>query len=229
MAISKISKTIQEFRTSVIERGGPQIASRYEVILSHLDQEPLTCYPMSVIVPGRSFVYYDHDLWGTIRKVPYKRGYTQCHMSFIVYQDWAERNYIERWMNTIIRNKQTGSPKDLTNLTSPNIMEDETRTTSALLGAIATGGPVSNDVNFGTNYEDFIDYNSGFGTIHIRCMNSGNPTPGPNGEPMPDAANKTIILKEVFPAAISQMSLASEGTGYPSFNVTFQFNNYYYM
>jgi hypothetical protein len=231
MAISKISKTIQEFRTAVNERGGPQISSRYEVTLSHLDQEPIVCYPLSVIVPGRNFVFYEHDLWGTVRKIPYKRGYTQCHMSFIVYQDWAERTYVEKWMNTIVRNSQKDGvnfdPNE--NQVQPNILTDEISTATALSQQANYGGPLASDAYFGMQYEDFIDYNAGFGTILIKFMNSGTARPTTVGTDGEDTVNKSIILKEAFPAAISQMSMASDGSGYPTFNVTFQFNSYYYI
>jgi hypothetical protein len=220
MALDKISQTIQEFRQDVLGRGGPQIASMYEVTLAHNLQEPVVCYPLNVIVPGRQFVYYDHDLWGPNRKVPYKRGYTQCHMSFIVYQDWAERTYIETWMNSIIRNdNSTGSSFSATEVRSgAPIIASETQAASAYARSIAGGGAISKDAIFGFNYQDYIDYSNGIGSVLIKCLNSQT-----------KEMNAAIYLKEAFPAAISQMSIAADGSAYPTFNVTFQFNDYHYI
>lgn len=215
----KISNTIKEFRQDALSRGGPQISSMYKVELYHHD-DVMTCYPMSVVIPGRQFVYYEHDLWGTTRKIPYKRGYTQCHMSFIAYQDWAERTFIEKWMNTIIRHKNTtGVATNIQNATNPTIDGDEANAITVLQNMLVNGSLLG-DAQFDlSNYDDFVDYNQGFGMLNIHCLNAQNKK----------TSNLIISLKEVFPAAISQMSIASDGSGYPTYNVTFQFNDYVYL
>ena len=222
MALDKISKTIQEFRENVTSRGGPQISSMYQVILSHPGQEPIVCYPLSIVIPGRQFMFYEHDLWGTVRKIPFKRGYTQCHMSFIVYQDWAERTYIETWMNSIIKNTQSDAGVNGSNslgVAVPTVGLNEVQQAAAINKSLSSGGPLSKDASFSSAYEDYVDYSSGIGAISISFLNSQNK----------DSANRQLILKEVFPAAISQMSMASDGTAYPTFNTTFQFNTYLYV
>lgn len=215
----KISNTIKQFRQDVLERGGPQIASMYKVELLHHD-DVMTCYPLSVVIPGRQFVYYEHDLWGTVRKVPYKRGYTQCHMQFIAYQDWAERSFIEKWMNTIVRHKNaTGVADNIQNATNPTIDGDEINAVEVLENMFINGALLG-DAQFNlSQYDDFIDYAMGFGQLNIHCLNSQDKS----------KSNLIISLKEVFPAAISQMSIASDGTSYPTYNVTFQFNDYIYL
>jgi len=92
----------------VLQRGGPQIASRYRVDFS-VGGASLTTYPFSVIIPGRAMVFYEHDIWGPSRKIPLKRTYTQCQISFVVYQDWTERRFIEEWMNYLVKNDKYGS------------------------------------------------------------------------------------------------------------------------
>lgn len=220
MALDKVSQTIQQFREDVLGRGGPQISSMYEVILSHNAQSPIVCYPLSIVVPGRQFVYYEHDLWGPSRKVPYKRGYTQCHMSFIVYQDWAERSYIENWMNSIIVNTESDGLPVSSALTSPENIEGKTQIEQlrGLANQLSSGGPLAKDATFSENYQDYIDYVSGTGSILISFLNSQTKN-----------ANRVVLLNEAFPAAISQMSMASDGSAYPTFNVTFQFNDYHYL
>jgi hypothetical protein len=248
MAIGNISKTVQEFRENALKRGGPQIASFYEVVLSSL-AGTITCYPLNIIIPGRQYVYYEHDLWGPSRKIPYKRGYTQCHMSFMVYQDWAERSYIETWMNTIIKHQNVSgvgfSPSesnsqafidDPTNLASIENWLEQLKNTgpetldnpdAAVGGVLANAlGDVRNlfggkgDAAFNlSNYEDYVNYASGIGRVVIRCINSQDKSKN----------NLEITLKEAYPAAISQMSIASDGSGYPTFNATFQFKDYVYL
>lgn len=187
---SKVSTTIQEFRQDVLTRGGPQISGMYEVLFNAPYSDPIITYPLSVILPGRMFTFYDHDIWGPSRKVPYKRGYTQCHMSFIVYQDWEERTYMEKWMNTVLLHR----PSNRAITASPNL----------------PGGA--------TTYTDFVNYLNGSGTINIQCLNTNKVK-----------INKNIVLYESYPAAISQTTLASDGSGYPTYTVTFQFNNYEYI
>ena len=251
-----ISKTITEFRQDVLKRGGPQIPGMYEVYLNS-PNGVLTCYPKDIVLPGRQFQYYEHDMWGPVRKVPYKRGYTQCHMKFYVYQDWRERTFIEKWMDSVVKNNNTSgggtinttaTNLDLTggaasayntnswgsfgNELVSNTVNLFTGTTpgelasgigQALIGANAdianaiSGAP---DGSFNTSaYKDFTQYVTGVGSLQIRCLNAQNKA----------NANVTITLKEVFPAAISQMGLQAEGQGtIPTLDVTFQFNDYIY-
>lgn len=108
MATPRLSTSIQQFRQDVLARGGPQIASRYKVDF-YIGGASLTTYPFSVIIPGRSMVFYEHDIWGPTRKIPVKRTYTQCQISFIVYQDWTERRFIENWMNYLVKNDGFGT------------------------------------------------------------------------------------------------------------------------
>jgi hypothetical protein len=230
MATPKVSNTITQFREDVKSRGGPQIAGMYEVTLFQNTKTPITCYPLSVVLPGRMFLTYDHDIWGTVRKVPYKRAYTQCNMTFVVYQDWAERTYIESWMNTIIRHDSRTLEKQLAtdagesvpansgaltaaNPTAPQLSEKQVQ---AISGNI--GGNLGKDASFGKNtYNEYVDYYNGIGSITINMLNSQTKKP-----------NRTIQLLEAFPTTISPLSLAADGSGYPTFSVAFQFNDYNY-
>ena len=214
-----VSNTVTQFRTDVIAKGGPQISSKYRVSLYHSALGVIRCYPQSVIIPGRLFSFYDQDLWGPTRKIPLKRAYTQCNMTFIVYQDWAERKYLENWMNKIIVN--SGSPRlnsgaaagetpaqtsnaesigSLTEFTPEQINEFNASPTSA----IVTG-----------KFNDSIQYNEGYGHVTITPISSNSDNP------------RTIFqLFEAYPASISPLTMASDGTGYPSFTVGFQFKEY---
>lgn len=228
-----ISNTIQEFRQNVLGRGGPQISGKYIVIFEG-PAGYLTAYPMSIIIPGRQFVYYEHDLWGPNRKVPYKRGYTQCHMTFIAYQDWAERKYIEDWMDTVVHNKSDGEN------TNPSVLGQADPALSIANAESAVGfiknfvnGSLAGNANFNMDvYNDWINYKEGTGTIFIECLSNKDDGTLEGFERNAlnllrfSEPNMRLQLEEAFPAAISQMSLTSDGSGYPTYNVTFQFNDY---
>ena len=101
-------------------------------------------------------------------------------MTFIVYQDWAERTFLERWMNLIVV-----TPEYTINPPQPNT--------------------------------DWVNYIGAIGQINIKTLKSDKST-----------HTKEIVLKEAFPAAISQMTFSSDGSGYATFTSTFQFNSYDY-
>lgn len=218
-----VSDTINQFRQDVLGKGGPQISAFYRVTMVGPNGDSLLCYPMSVIIPGRQFVYYEHDLWGTNRKIPYKRGYTQCHMTLIAYQDWQERTFIERWMNTIIKHKNSAGvgsagPSSVYGGSDPTLGLGFLESLNVLKNAFINGSLSGNASFSNSDYDDYIQYDIGVGAVQIECLNSQDRT----------KTNMTIVLKEAFPAAISQMTIGSDGSGYPYFNVTFQFNDYIY-
>ena len=215
-----VSNTVTQFRDDVIAKGGPQISSKYRVILFNSDLGEIRCYPQSVIIPGRLFSFYDQDLWGPTRKIPLKRAYTQCNMTFIVYQDWAERKYLENWMNKIIVN--SGSPR----LNSGAAAGETTAQTSTAesIGSLTEFTPEqitkfnasSTSAIFTGKFNDSIQYDKGYGQVIITPISS-------NLNILPTTA---FHLREAYPASISPLTMASDGTGYPSFTVGFQFKEY---
>ena len=208
--LNGISQTITQFRDDVIKRGGPQLGGFYDVTLYHWAQGPIKCYPAAVVVPGRQFVFYEHDLWGPNRRVPYKRSYGQCFMTFLVYQDFKERLYLENWMDSIIKNKST-SP------TSSTATLGQQQEIDTLEGLESARGNVFTDTTFSNfgNTKDYIDYYSGLGFISINFLNSET-----------KLINRSLGLYEAYPAQMQQIGLGSADTGPATFTVTFQFNNY---
>jgi len=169
----------------------------------------------------------------------------------MIYQDWAERSYIETCMNTIIKHQNvSGVGFSLSESNSQNFIDNptelgsikkwldnfnNTNTDTTITGGAdervggalaAVLGDVRNlfggkgDAAFNlSDYEDYVNYASGIGRVVIRCINSQDKSKN----------NLEITLKEAYPAAISQMSIASDGSGYPTFNATFQFKDYVYL
>ena len=216
MAIqNRINSTINQFREEISSRG-LQIASLYEVTLFHTASgEPLICYPLSVVIPGREFVFYNHDVWGPTRKIPYKRQYTQSTMSFIIHDDWAERIYLERWANSVIVN--TGaSPSGYAYASNFDTQPDGDSPPIEEVSLSIEESAADISPSTSTPYNDYVNYESGRGTVRIKCLNSKNKT----------QPNLVFKLKEAYPAALSPISLAADGSAYSTFSVTFQCRDY---
>jgi len=213
MAIqNKINTTITQFREEINSRGF-QIASLYEVTMVHGDS--IICYPLSIITPGRQFVYYNHDIWGPTRKIPYKRTYTQCNMSFIIHNDWAERIFLETWANDAIKNLSGLNLAAGAQLDSTGNELTDADATAAVTAAVQESASSSNAYSIG-NYGDYTDYLNGLGTVVIKCLDSKDKS----------KVNLQFKLTEAYPAVLGPITLASDGSGYATFNVTFQFRDY---
>jgi hypothetical protein len=225
-----ISNAVTQFRQDVIKKGGPQIASKYEVTLFRSTGSPpvIKCYPLSVVLPGRIFSLYEHDLWGPVRKIPYKRGYTQCNMTFLIYQDWEERKFIESWMNNIVKNIDTSSSSSssLPDYSSGNVSQGTANLSEEEISdqANSQNDQASNSLfklGSSTNsqtsnvYKDYVNYINGTGRILIEPLESNS-----------SKRTCALILKEAYPATLSPTTFAADGTGYASFTVGFQFNDY---
>ena len=100
-----IPKTVSSLRSNIVRREGVQLASRY-IVEFVTPKDSFVTYPMEVNIPQRALMTYNagqpQSLWGTNRKVPLMHEYDELTMSFVVYQDWAERNFFEQWMDFII-------------------------------------------------------------------------------------------------------------------------------
>jgi hypothetical protein len=106
-----VPRSVSNLRASIVRRGGPQMASRYIVeFVSPNDLnstgESFITYPSEVNLPQRALATYTagqpESLWGTKRKVPVMHEYDEVTMSFVIYEDFAERNFFEKWMDYII-------------------------------------------------------------------------------------------------------------------------------
>jgi hypothetical protein len=98
-------------RASIVRRGGPQLANRYIVEFVtpndlNSSGESFVTYPSEVNLPQRALATYTagqpESLWGTKRKVPVMHEYDEVTMSFVIYEDFAERSFFEKWMDYII-------------------------------------------------------------------------------------------------------------------------------
>jgi hypothetical protein len=225
-----ISNTINQFRADVLAQGGPQLASLYRVNFVYPGGS-LVAYPASIVLPGRSYSFYEHTLWGPSRRVPYSRLYTPCNMTFNIYQDWSEKNFMENWMNTVVKFSKGGASQRNYNKAIPPAFgngstegTDQNSSSSSPLSSIVEGAIEfaksfgsnrEKSANFGNNvFDDWVNYGSR-GRIFIEFLNTSK-----------TGVNHRMVLNEAFPATISQIAVGADATGYPTFTIGFQFFDY---
>ena len=173
-------------------------------------------YPTSLVLPGRSFSFFEHDMWGPTRRVPYKRVYTQFNASFIIFQNWKEKNEFEAWMDLMIPPSNGGvSSVDVSGFRPPNELETVIDLVSQTANPDSPTLGTSGNSTFSKSYGDTINYDN-TGTITIEFLNAKNKT----------KVNSKMVLLEAFPSTISQVAMGADATGYPTYTVGFQFREY---
>jgi hypothetical protein len=92
---------IDEYRKYIIDkRKFTQNPSEY-VMEVFGGGDNLICYPDSFLLPGRNFINTPFSYTGAEFTFPLRREYNELSVNFIVYQDWVERLYFEKWMDSI--------------------------------------------------------------------------------------------------------------------------------
>jgi hypothetical protein len=206
------ANTITEFRNAVASRKIQQ-PNRYRVILQDSKLNSLKCYPETVTLPQRSFNTAPYTPWGPMLQLPVRREYGECAMSFIIYEDWAERRFLERWMDTIIPPQASENPQEV----GVNAAE---RFLGPSIGGIFDifNGGLSRSVST-SQYGDYSNpFNNSVGRIEIWT--------GPSDKNTNDVYSSKITLIDAYPLTLTPTALASEATGYASFVAIFAFREY---
>lgn len=103
-----ISGSITEFRNSIVNRGGVQFANRY-IVDFVTPFGSFTTYPSEINIPQRALTTYNtglpESLWGTKRKIPLQNEFDEITMSFVLFEDFSEKNFFDSWMDKIINRK----------------------------------------------------------------------------------------------------------------------------
>lgn len=100
--------SIDTYRKYVLSRKFTQNPSHYVMTISpgvvydESRSEAFTCYPDSILLPGRNFINTPFAYFGPEFTVPLRREYNELSINFIIYQDWKERDFFEKWMNSIL-------------------------------------------------------------------------------------------------------------------------------
>jgi hypothetical protein len=201
--LDRTANTISEFRQKVLDKRGLQQVSKYYCTFSDPLGEILRVYPESITLPQRSFVQAPFSYWGPVEQIPIRREYGECAMTFLIYQDWLERKYFERWMNMVIPTWRT-----------------QTAPTEGI-GFERTIVPVANpfnwevDANKYTDYSNTIDKQLGSITVYMQAA-----------EDHVNSTNAICHMVDAYPLSITPTSLSSESSGYGTFVVVFSFREY---
>jgi hypothetical protein len=197
-------QTVTDFKKKILTFGGGlQQVSRYEVLLQGPGGLPaFVTYPENVALPPRSFISTPFSNWGPDFNIPVKREYGECAMSFIIYQDWYERKYIESWMDKVIPT-----------------------------GIKSVGGGGGGGGSAAPSAADFADYTNPYsvfsGNIQINCLSvTSNSSGSPGGKVDGKRVTAKITLNDVFPMSITPTTLSAEASGYGTFVAIFTFRDY---
>lgn len=203
--MNRTASTISEFRQRVLDNYGIQQVSKYICLFIDPLGDVLETYPESVTSPQRSFVQVPFSYWGPAEQIPIRREYGECAMTFIIYQDWLERKYFERWMDSVI----------------PTTRAEEASGSGIGIEQALSG--ISNPFNWEIKASKYSDYSNTIdkqlGSIVVYPLEAG-------GDNTQMFANAAFYMQDAYPVSITPTSFSSEATGYGTFVVVFAFRQY---
>lgn len=198
------SNSITNFRANVTASNGFQHAGMYKCQMSS-GAGYLQSYPLDITLPQRTFDLAPFSNWGPESNLQVRRNYGECSMTFIIMQDWNERLYIEKWMDTILPVSSADTPS------APGLSFLQ-RSIGRIAEPFTSGGG---------NSSEYADYSTGYGnsagTLSIDFLNSQNR----------GSANASMILYDVFPQTITPTTFSSTPDyGLATFVAIFNFREY---
>ena len=198
------SRSINGFRSTVLTSGGFQHPGMYECVF-YSPLGSLESYPYDMTLPQRSFDIVPFSNWGPESNLQVRSSYGECSMTFVILQDWAERNYMERWMDLIIPPQKTISHREVG-------LSITQRTIGAISEPLTPGGTSS-----GGNSNYSTGFSSSTGNISIRFLNSQDKSKN----------NASLALYDAYPITITPTTFSSTPEyGIATFVVIFSFRDY---
>lgn len=225
----QISNNMLQARQRILENGIQQ-TNRYRFKFSRMDK---FLYPYEIILPGLGFESIDHSIWSVVRKIPFRKSFTDLQVKFIMgksnYAEWidfwnysyivtpnsltgdrlanAERNNIVALLNSgvSIYNSDEGSGANNPAIPTTGVVGDLTNMTLAL----RQQNPVGQAIGGSPEYSNYIqgDY------VSISLLDeSGNL-----------GVNSSLYFYEAYVTQIQPTQLTSVETGYSTFTVNFKF------
>jgi hypothetical protein len=206
----KFTTSILRARQEILAQGIQQ-TNHYRMLYPGVFEDYL--YPYTIVTPGFGFDLIEHSIWSIIRKIPFRKTFTDLQTTFIV----GKNNYkdmIKVW-DSLITKPTTGSQRDTnkwsyaqSNGISPNATEE----TPNFLTNAPTVGQITNGLGGATNYMNKIIGND----LIIELLDEGEKDPYPK-------INTTFIFREVFVSQVAPVQFTSVDTGYSLFQVNFKF------
>ena len=95
---------LDKFRETIKTKGGFQSPSRYLINITppqNSGQTSILAYPESISFPEQTINIISDRLFTIPRSLPTSGDIGDMMLTFIMYNDWAERQYFEKWMDYI--------------------------------------------------------------------------------------------------------------------------------
>ena len=199
----KFAQSMAKARASILEQGIQQ-TNRY---FFRRGSGPIE-YPYSVVLPGYGYDLMDHSIWSVIRKIPFRKTYTDLQVTFIVGSN-NYKSYLNEWQSMITSpeptisqvpsRSSTSALKTFTNtygVSSSNIEKDNAN------GKVSGGGGA-------VNYMDKIYTNF----VYFGLLKETDSSD----------LNTYFTFNEAFISQIAPVQLTSVETGYSTFQVNYKF------
>jgi len=190
----KFVESMSKARASILEQGIQQ-TNRYFFRRGSGPKE----YPYSVVLPGYGYDLMDHSIWSVIRKIPFRKTYTDLQVTFIVGSN-NYKSYLNEWQDMITSPVPTTSTAQSFvkkyGISGENI--EESNEGGAVTGK---GGAV--------NYIDKIYTNFVYLGLQKETDSSDH--------------NAYFTFSEAFISQIAPVQLTSVETGYSTFQVNYKF------
>jgi hypothetical protein len=223
----KIAYSLQQARANALQQGIQQ-TNRYSMVYGRL--AGLLLYPYSIVLPGYGYDLIDHSIWSIIRKIPFRKTYTDLQVSFMV----GNKNYtgfVSTWNSILTRPKSGNKTVDSTwayNNQVPGSASEsgtwsyenalETTATYTTFGGIDFNGAMNNLIS--DNDKNTINGNGGA----VNYMDKIYPDKViVNLLDEESAVRSTFVFNEAYISQIAPVQLTSTETGYSTFTVNFRF------
>jgi hypothetical protein len=214
------SRTMTEARTNFLAAGIQQ-TNRYIFKYSKMD---IFLYPYEIILPGLGYESIDHSIWSIVRKIPFRRAFTDLQVKFIMGKT-NYKHFIELWNTTVsklstIDISQQSQQVLLQNGVSPSSAGIESTNQAGVNAAERTLGnsflssriyqSVGNAIGGAPQYTDYIG--GSFATVGLINEKSKD-------------IQTTLKFNEAYITQIQPTQMTSVETGYSTFTVNFKFSS----
>lgn len=212
----KFTTSILRARQEILAQGIQQ-TNHYRMLYPGVFDDYL--YPYTIVTPGFGFDLLEHSIWSIIRKVPFRKTFTDLQTTFIVGRN-NYKDMIKVW-DSLITKPTTAYTRNTNgwryaqaNGIASNATEDgqPSFTSADFLNTAPEVGQITSGLGGATNYMNKIIGND----LIIELLDEGEKDPYPK-------INTTFIFKEVFVSQVAPVQFTSVDTGYSLFQVNFKF------
>jgi len=218
-----ISTDMNNARQNIL-RSGIQQTNRYRFFFSPMN---VFLYPYEIILPGLGYESIEHSIWSIIRKIPFRKSFTDLQVKFIIGND-NYSHFINLWDSLIPKPSNSfGYMSDadaisllLNSGASPTVEGEDT--SSAVEDQQTVSFSEIQDNFLSTRTPQNIGYARGGAPQYDDYIKSSFVIVSLLKEDKLQI-NTTLIFEEAYITQIQPTQLTSVETGYSTFTVNFKF------